>query len=36
VIDEALAVKLGIDNNDGWVEQIQNAENEILLVIKKF
>ena len=36
VIDEALAVKLGINNDNSWVEQRQHSENEILLVIKKF
>ena len=36
VIDEGLAAKLGINNDNSWVEQRQHAENEILLVIKKF
>ena len=36
VIDEGLAAKLGINNDNSWVEQRQYAENEILLVIKKF
>jgi hypothetical protein len=36
VIDDALAVKLGLDNDNVWVEQIQQSENQILLVIKRF
>jgi hypothetical protein len=35
VIDEALAVRLRINNDDSWVEQ-QHTENGILLVIKRF